>query len=69
MTYKLYKTVIGENAVTKTNEDGSISSFILGLGNPEEETYLKWVAEGNLPSPADIVEPSQASVTPLPADE
>ena len=37
--------------------------------NTDYQAYLLWVSEGNLPSPADIVEPSQASVTPLPADE
>ena len=36
--------------------------------NTDYQEYLKWVAEGNLPSPADIVEPSQASVTPSPAE-
>jgi hypothetical protein len=53
MTYKLYKTINGADAILKTNEDGSISSFILGLDNPEEEAYLKWIAEGNEPLPAD----------------
>ena len=38
------------------------------LANTDYQEYLKWVAEGNLPSPADIVEPSQASVAPLPAE-
>jgi len=46
MTYKLHKTVIGENAVTKTNENGSIFSFILGLGNPEELVFKKDLADG-----------------------
>jgi hypothetical protein len=46
------------------------NAFIpFSLENTDYQEYLKWVAEGNLPSPADIVEPSQASVTPLPADE
>lgn len=37
--------------------------------NTDYQEYLKWIAEGNLPSPADIVEPSPtASVEPQPAD-
>ena len=42
--YKLYKTTFGENAVSKINEDGSMSSFILGANNPEEQAYLAWLA-------------------------
>jgi len=53
MNFKLYKTTNGTNAVLKTNEDGSMSSFILGAENPEEQAYLKWVAEGNTPLPAE----------------
>jgi hypothetical protein len=60
----------------KLNQDGSYALKIVeGISTGEwhsvesNQEYLKWVAEGNLPSPADIVEPSQASVTPLPADE
>ena len=37
--------------------------------NTDYQEYLKWIAEGNLPSPADIVEPSPtASVEPQPAE-
>lgn len=68
MNYKLYKTILGEEGIVFTNEQGQTVSFLLGLDNPAEEAYLAWVAEGNLPHPADFVEPSQASVTPLPAD-
>ena len=48
----------------------SDSAFIpLNEFNTDYQEYLKWVAEGNLPSPADIVEPSPtASVEPLPAE-
>ena len=48
--YKLYKTTFGENAVIKTNEDGSSTSFILNTNNPEEQAYLAWLAEGNTPA-------------------
>jgi hypothetical protein len=54
MTYKLYKTIPdNKEGILKTNIDGSTSSFLLGLDNPEEEAYLAWVAEGNTPLPAD----------------
>jgi hypothetical protein len=36
--------------------------------NTDYQEYLKWLAEGNLPSPEDIVELSQASVEPSPVD-
>jgi hypothetical protein len=55
MTYQLYKTFNGQDAVNKTNDDGSMSSFILGAENPEEQAYLAWVAQGNTPTPADEV--------------
>jgi hypothetical protein len=55
MTYKLYTTIDGKNAVLKTNNDGSMSSFLLGADNPEEQAYLKWLEEGNTPLPADEV--------------
>jgi hypothetical protein len=53
--YKLYKTTFGENAIIKTNEDGSTSSFVLGLNNPEEQAYLAWVADGNQPILAEDI--------------
>jgi hypothetical protein len=53
MTYKLYKTVFGKDAVVKTNEDGSTTSFLLDLANPDYQQYLKWLEEGNTPEPAD----------------
>lgn len=53
MTYKLYKTFDGKDAVIKTNDDGSMSSFVLGAENPEEKAYLAWVEQGNQPLPAE----------------
>ena len=53
MIDKLYKTLQGIDGVIKTNDDGSISSFILGAENPEEQAYLAWVAEGNTPQTAN----------------
>lgn len=40
-------------AVKKQNEDGSITCFVLETDSPEYAEYLKWLAEGNEPLPAD----------------
>jgi hypothetical protein len=57
MIYKLYKTIpLGNDGVICKHEDGTSSSFLLGMNNPEEEAYLKWVAEGNTPEPAEGTE-------------
>jgi hypothetical protein len=53
MTYKLYKTVFGQDAAVKTNENNSITSFLFDENNPDYKTYLVWLAEGNTPLPAD----------------
>ena len=56
MTYKLYKTMplkAEADAVMKFNEDGSITSFIFDPANTDYQEYLKWLAEGNTPEPAD----------------
>jgi len=53
MTYKIYKTFNGQDAIIKFNDDGSMSSFLLGAENPEEQAYLAWVAQGNTPLPAE----------------
>jgi hypothetical protein len=65
MIYKLLTTEDGIKIYARIDEDG-LCRVTCTEQNPE---FMAWVAEGNLPSPADIVEPSQASVTPLPADE
>jgi hypothetical protein len=55
MTYKLYirpfKTE--PDAVMRTNEDGSITSFIFDPANTDYQAYLKWLEEGNTPEPAE----------------
>lgn len=53
MNYKLYKTFFGQDGIVYTNEQGQMISFLLGLDNPEEQAYLKWISDGNQPLPAD----------------
>jgi hypothetical protein len=60
--YKLYKTITGDDAAIKTNDDGSFVSFIFAPDNTDYQEYLKWVELGNQPEPAD--EPASQ-----PADE
>jgi hypothetical protein len=60
MTYKLYKTLpvkAEADAVMKINENGSMTSFLFDENNPDYQAYLKWLAEGNTPEPADEVTP------------
>jgi hypothetical protein len=53
-------------SVIRTN-DGAVIPF--DPANTDYQAYLAWCAEGNLPRPADFVEPSsESSVTPLPAE-
>ena len=51
--YKLYKTPFGKDAALTVNEDGSSTSFLFDENNPDYQEYLKWLAEGNTPEPAD----------------
>ena len=55
MTYKLYiRTGKTEpDAVIKTNQDGSCTSFIFDPDNTDYQAYLRWLEEGNTPLPAE----------------
>jgi len=55
MMYKLYIRIgrTEADAVLKTNDDGSCTSFIFDPANTDYQAYLKWLAEGNTPLPAD----------------
>ena len=55
MTYKLYIRLgkTEPDAVIKTNENGSTSSFSFDENNSDYQQYLAWLAQGNTPLPAD----------------
>ena len=56
----MYKTLTHPNlngdiqtSIIRQNENGSFTSFPAEPSNPNYEHYLKWLAEGNTPEPAD----------------
>ena len=53
MTYKLYKTILGQDGALIVNEDGSMTSFLFNPENQDYQVYLAWIAEGNQPLPAE----------------
>ena len=53
--YKIKKNSVGENVIFTTLENGLTISFVEDEANTDYQEYLKWVAEGNEPLPADEV--------------
>jgi len=56
-TYKLLHDALSQKdyAAVTVNDDGSMTSFLMDENNPDYKAYLKWLAEGNTPLPADEV--------------
>ena len=52
MTYYTYKTDSGKNAFYY-EANGFRVSFLENEANTDYQAYLKWVAEGNTPQPAE----------------
>ena len=51
--YKLYKNSFGQDNIMRFNADGSTTSFGQIPDNTDYQEYLKWLADGNVPTPAD----------------
>ena len=53
--YKLHKDKWTNQitSVTKTNKDGSGMSIPFAPDNTDYQTYLRWLEEGNTPTPPD----------------
>ena len=54
-TYKLFKDPVSQQVVSvfKIEEDSLTWSIPLVHDNTDYQAYLKWVAEGNTPLPAE----------------
>ena len=50
--YKLYESIDGEKSIIRTNDNAYIP---FAPDNTDYQAYLKWVAEGNTPLPAEEV--------------
>lgn len=52
MNYQIKHTILGEQ-LCRFNDNGSISHIPMSEENTDYQEYLKWIAEGNEPLPAD----------------
>jgi hypothetical protein len=53
IVYKLIKNVFGREFGAMYEKDGFVISFPFAPDNTDYQEYLKWVAAGNTPLPAD----------------
>ena len=51
--YKIINKDTSFEILVIKNQDGSITSIPYDQANTDYQEYLKWVAEGNTPEPAD----------------
>jgi hypothetical protein len=51
--YKLAKNLLGEVDKVLKEEDNFLLSIPFDPANTQYQEYLKWVAEGNTPQPAE----------------
>jgi hypothetical protein len=53
--YKILKNILDnkEYGAVRDNGDGTHTSFVFDTNSTDYQQYLKWLAEGNTPEPAE----------------